>query len=405
MKIGILFEGNNTIGGGFYFQLKSSLIINEIGKYKTKIEFIVLNKKSDIFLRKKGLKTNLFKNNLFSKYFSKLYAIDYIKDLLQKININHPFTSFLKKEKYDLIIFFSPSEFAKFCGRTGFIINIWDLDHKKNSQFPEHNTDFVFEKREKLLKEIVFRAFKIIVPDEQIKQDLVKFYFCSDKSIIVQTFIPVPPTIYKEGSKKGLNYKKIFQDLNLPKDKKIIFYPAAYWPHKNHKYIIDTAKILLDRNILNFYFVFSGTDKGNYEYIKKSVNLKKLNEFVKVLPLISDDELVSLYVNTDAVVMPTYGGPSNFPIYESFFFKKPLFYTKNLLNDKEILENLIEIDTLDPEDFFKKLEILLDKQHINRIVENAYDYFNKVCDEEIFKKNYKNMLDEFEYLIQRWKEK
>ena len=49
--------------------------------------------------------------------------------------------------------------------------------------------------------------------------------------------------------------------------------------------------------------------------------------------------------------------------------------------------------------------LLLDKQHISTIVENAYDYFNKVCDEEIFKKNYKNMLDEFEYLIQRWKEK
>ena len=60
-----------------------------------------------------------------------------------------------------------------------------------------------------------------------------------------------------------------------------------------------------------------------------------------------------------------------------------------LLNDKEISENLIEIDTSNPEDFCKKLEILLDKQHISTIVENAYDYFNKVCDEEIFKKNYR----------------
>ena len=405
MKIGVLFDAKPTSGGGFYLQLKPCLIINEIKKYKTKIEFIVLNKESELLLRKKGLKTNFFNNNLFSKYFSKLYAIDYIKDFLQKININHPFTSFLKKEKYDLIIFVSPSMFVNFCGQTSFIINIWDLDHKKNSQFPEHNDNFAFEKREKLIREAIFRAFKIVVPHEQNKQDLIKFYSCSDKNIIIQTLPPMTPTIYKEGSKKGLNYKKIFQDLNLPKNKKIILYPAAYWAHKNHKYIIDTAKILLDRNILNFYFVFCGTDKGNYEYIKKLVKLKKLNELFKVLPLISDDELVSLYENTDAVVMPTYGGPTNFPIYESFFFKKPLFYTKNLLNDKEISENLIEIDTSNPEDFCEKLEILLDKQHISTIVENAYDYFNKVCDEEIFKKNYKNMLDEFEYLIQRWKEK
>ena len=47
MKIGILFEGKYTMGGGFYLQVKPSLIINEIEKYKTKIEFVVLDKKSE----------------------------------------------------------------------------------------------------------------------------------------------------------------------------------------------------------------------------------------------------------------------------------------------------------------------------------------------------------------------
>ena len=92
MKIGVLFDAKPTSGGGFYLQLQPCLIINEIKKYKTKIEFIVLNKESELLLGKRGLKTNFFNNNLFSKYFSKLYAIDYTKDLLQKININHPFS-------------------------------------------------------------------------------------------------------------------------------------------------------------------------------------------------------------------------------------------------------------------------------------------------------------------------
>ena len=37
---------------------------------------------------------------------------------------------------------------AKFCGQTAFISNIWDLDHKKNSQFPEHTFNHNFEEKE-----------------------------------------------------------------------------------------------------------------------------------------------------------------------------------------------------------------------------------------------------------------
>ena len=55
-------------------------------------------------------------------------------------------------------------------------------------------------------------------------------------------------------------------------------------------------------------------------------------------------------------------------------------------------------------DFANKL-LNIDNLDLDKIKSYAYDYYLKVCDKEIYKKNYKNMLDEFEYLIQRWKEK
>ena len=54
---------------------------------------------------------------------------------------------------YDLIIFLGPSQMSKFCKEVAFISNIWDLDHKKNSQFPEHNSNNIYEQKEKLFKE------------------------------------------------------------------------------------------------------------------------------------------------------------------------------------------------------------------------------------------------------------
>ena len=166
---------------------------------------------------------------------------------------------------------------------------------------------------------------------------------------------------------------------------------------------VDTANILVKKNINKFVFIFCGTDKGNYSYVKKLIYSEKLDEIIKILPLVSDDELISIYKNIDAVVMPTYGGPTNFPIYESFFFKKLIFYTKDLLYDQEILKNLIEIDILNPNDFFNKLEILFDNQKLKNITESAYSYYNKVCDEESFKNNYIKIIEEFEHLTQRWK--
>jgi len=101
--------------------------------------------------------------------------------------------------------------------------------------------------------------------------------------------------------------------------------------------------------------------------------------------------------------MPTYGGPTNLPLYESFFFKIPIFYSKDLIKDPEINSHLIEIDLENPNDFCEKVEILNDNVKIKNITELSASYFNKTCDELVFKDNYKKILDEFVYLQSRWK--
>ena len=71
---------------------------------------------------------------------------------------------------------------------------------------------------------------------------------------------------------------------------------------------------------------------------------------IKIFNFISDDEIISLYINSNGVVMPTYCGPTNLPIYESFYFRKIIFYTKDLIPNDTINDHLIKI-----ENFSKKL--------------------------------------------------
>ena len=403
MKIGIYLEGSPKMGGGFFQSLKSSLLLLDIKKYHSEIELITTHKKTNEYLKKKNIQNKLFKLNKLLNYLSQLFEISSPREFLNKIKINHPFYNFIKKNKYDLIIFLGPSPMSKFCHEVAFIANIWDLDHKKNTQFPEHNLNNFYEHKEKLFKEIVARAFKILVPHKSNKNDLINFYKADENKVIVQNFIPMLPTIYNENKNEKELYNNLFKNFKLPLNKIIIFYPAQFWAHKNHKYIIDVAKILKQKKNDKYLFVFCGGNKGNYNYIKNLISKYELDKHIKILTFISDDEVISLYINSNAVVMPTYCGPTNLPIYESFFFKKIIFYTKNLILDDSINNRLICIDISSPADLYEKLNICLDEEKIEKLVEENYEFYKSVCNEQAFKTNYEKILDDFHYLLDRWK--
>ena len=394
MKVGILFEGSPMNPGGFNQSLISALILNEIIEFRDNFTFITLDESSNHLLLEKNLNVIIYKNNFFSKILNRLYSIDYLKKLFDKLNIKHSFTKFLNKNNFEIIIFLSPHQLSLYCLDVNFVINIWDIDHKKNT-YPEHHINNTFEKRENFLNYVLFKSFKIIVAHEQIKNDLVKLYKCNPDKILVQSFISYLPYVankkIKQNNSKLLSYQ-------IPFHKKILFYPATFWPHKNHKYIIDAAIILKKKSINNFHFLFCGSDRGNFDFIKNEIEKNELNKLFTIIPFVSHEEVIFFYENVFGVVMPTTGGPTNLPLYESFFFKKPIFYTKDLLNDENLKKAIIEIDIKDPIDFVNKL-LNIDNLDLDKIKSYAYDYYFKVCDKEIYKKNYQSILRDFELAL------
>ncbi len=394
MKIGILFESSSMNPGGFNQSLISALILNEIIEYKDNFTFITLDESSNHLLLEKNLNVVIYKNNFFSKILNRLHSTNYLKKLFNKLNIKHSFTKFLKKNNFEIIIFLSPHQLSLYCSDIKFVINIWDIDHKKSS-YPEHHIDNTFEKRENFLNYVLFKSFKIIVAHEQIKNDLVKLYKCNPDKILVQSFISYLPYIANKKIKQNNSKLSSYQ---IPFHKKILFYPATFWPHKNHKYIIDAAIILKKKSINNFHFLFCGSDRGNFDFIKNEIEKNELNKLFTIIPFASNEEVIFFYENVFGVVMPTTGGPTNLPLYESFFFKKPIFYTKDLLNDENLKKAIIEIDIKDPIDFVNKL-LNIDNLDLDKIKSYAYDYYLKVCDKEIYKKNYKSILKDFELAL------
>ena len=407
MKIGIFFDDLTNVGGGFYLALSKLKLLTKINDPKMNFECFVTTEESFEYIKKEGIiNLRLFRLNISRKILFFLFSLNFVKRFSNYFGILNPLENILNKEKFDLLVFVSPSSFVRFCDNINFIYNIWETQHRNISYFPEYKkknklSPSYFDIREQSYKFAVDKAFKIIVDTEASKKDIISLYNCREELFEKQAFVPTLPKYY-ESIKKNVNFDEIFSNLNIPK-KKIFFYPAQFWPHKNHRYIIDSIEILKNEyKNKNFQVVFCGKDKGNKKILKNIVEERKLSEQIIFYEFLSLDQVISLYLNCSALIMPTYVGRSSLPLRESFYFKKPVFYTKNLL-DEEYSKFVVEIDIYKPQDLAKKLlDFLNSEEKYKKIIEQSYHfYLNNINDEKIYL-SYKKMLFEFDYIRKRW---
>ena len=89
--------------------------------------------------------------------------------------------------------------------------------------------------------------------------------------------------------------------------------------------------------------------------------------------------------------MPSLIGYSSLPLYEAFYYKKPVFYTAGLL-DKSLKEFVTEIDIENPENLAEEINNIEDNiEKINRKKIKAYEYFIKNLSDEKIKTYYTNL--------------
>jgi hypothetical protein len=400
MKTAFFIEGNPNNPGGYNQILNTTIFIKNSFNKNDNILFITNDINLKNLFKKNDVSCDFYTKNIFEKLTDYILGLSFLLRFLIYFNFKHSFSKFLKKREIDLVIFLSPTEFSRYCDNVNFVLNIWDLDHKKNSPFPEHKNDYTFEKREDFLKSVLFKAFKIVVAHKENKKDLIKFYSCDEKKIVIQSFIPLLPNIPDNELGSLTENEKINLKSIISKNK-IIIYPATFWAHKNHKYIIEAVEILKKNNINEFRFIFCGSDRGNFDYIKQLIEKKKLSQLITMYPLVSNLFLKNLYENCFAVIMATDSGPTNLPLYESMYFNKPILYSNKISNDNELKDIIFPINLSDPEDLVNKLKDL-NKETIIEKVNKGQIYYQSHCLQKNIHETYKNIIDEFNDVKKKW---
>ena len=389
MNIGIVTDFYLNSGGGENFvqsELDTLKDLDEIYKNKINFYYITTNKQSFSKLNEKYKNTIYFnKDGFLNRASLFLNTLESIRKFVRKFKLNM-FENFLKKKNINFLIFITPSKLVYFCRNINFISTLWELQHKTHPHLEEYkNIHFDLKERDNIAKFISLYSYKILVGTSKSEEDFSKFYNC-DKSRIVKKYTQ---------SILVNKAKEIVNDKTDEKLKDYLFYPAQFWSHKNHMYIVDAFNEIKKKNI-NLKCVFTGSDKGYLNKIKDQINKKYLNEFFVFYNYLPDDEIIKLYMNCKGVIIPSVVGTYTFPHIEAFYFKKIVFSCVENL-DPEFKKRVVPIDLKDPKSFLKRYEEFFKKkdEDIDKLLVSNKDFHEKNFSSEINLNIYETLINKY----------
>jgi glycosyltransferase involved in cell wall biosynthesis len=305
MRVGF-FLGDKVpqAGGSFTFEEN---IVNALLKAASKHEFYFFyyggDRKSD-----KGA----------SKFVSLSEPTDKINSLVKRALSKPGSPSRLQKavlqHKIDLMWFIYPYEPVA----VPFVFTVLDLQHRIQPFFPEVSvTGNTWDNREEYYGSIIPKAAYTITGTQTGKEEVIKFYRVDNERVKV---LPFPtPAFALEQKEEAADIKEKY-GISEP----YLFYPAQFWPHKNHVVLLHALKILKEKYELDFSLVFTGSDKGNLKYIREKIGELGLSEKVHFLGFVPAGELIGLYKNAFAMTFASLFGPDNLPPLEAFALGCPV---------------------------------------------------------------------------------
>ena len=396
INIAVVIKSDLKSGGGFQYEY---MVLNIIKKYHTidsniNIKFFTLNSKVPQDYQDLGLDITLINENFIKKIHRLTLLNMFIFSLLSKIKFEKSFVEkFLLKNKVDLVYFLSPDILSLGLSNIPYIFTLWDLGHLENMEFPEVSHNKVFEQREYLYSKSLKKSFKVIVDSNYSKKYTIDKYNLDSKRLEVLKYLP---NIRTSNNEKPINIKKKY---NLNND--YIFYPAQFWAHKNHIYILDAIKILKNNNILTDV-VFSGADQGTLKHVLKKAKSYGIDDLVHYIGFAPNEEIAYLYKQSLALVMPTYLGPTNIPPLEAFAYETPVCYSDTPFFREQVGDAVFFMDLNDPNSLVNcLLKIISDKKHVKEKLLKGKLILDAWNDEEFYIKII-NIFSSYRKILRTW---
>jgi len=239
------------------------------------------------------------------------------RDGLKKPLLSIPAPAQLERFAPDLVIYVKPSLLPALWNWKA-VMPVHDLQHRLQPQFKEVSAGGELQRRELIYRNSLPRLSAVLVDSETGKEDVLACYPVDESHIFVLPYIAGDQCHPPNAEECAL----VQERYDLPG--KYLFYPAAFWPHKNHLCLIEALAILRDRYQIVISLVLSGSKKGGYKAVVERVRQLHLEDRVKFLGYIPDGDMSAVYALSTALAMPTFFGPTNIPVLEAWAARTPV---------------------------------------------------------------------------------
>ena len=208
-----------------------------------------------------------------------------------------------------------------------YVMAIHDLQHRLQPEFPEVSSNGEWEAREYLFRNAARYATILLADSEVGKEDILNFYGCYGIEPEQIKVLPFLPSGYLFEAHDEDERQRIRQIYKLPEA--YLFYPAQFWPHKNHRRIVEALGELKRKYDLKIPIVFCGSHTGDirehtFAEVMSVASQMGLDQEVWYLGYIPDKHMSVLYADAVALIMPTFFGPTNIPILEAWSLNCPV---------------------------------------------------------------------------------
>jgi glycosyltransferase involved in cell wall biosynthesis len=396
INIALIVTSDLQSGGGFQYE---SMIIKMINKYyfDDEFKFKIYTFDNSIYHRYNNneIDISLISENIFQKVHRLCLSSYFLFNFFSKINLKTSFfESILKNDKIDLVYFLSPSIIAQGLNNIPYIFTLWDLGHLDLIEFPEVSHNRQFELREQIYYKSLRKAFKIIVDLDYGKKRVIEKYNVDVNRVEVFKFIPNLKLKCKD------NFIDIKKKYNLKNN--YIFYPAQFWAHKNHIYILNALKILRDERNIEIDVIFSGSDKGNLNYILDKAKELKIDDLVYYIGFADEKEIPFLYEQSIALVMPTFLGPTNIPPLEAFAYETTVCYSDTPFFREQVGDAAFFMDLKNPNSLVDHIITINTDQKLVDLKKGMGLKIIKSWTDEDFYIKILNLFKEFKYKRNLW---
>lgn len=396
INIAVFIGSTLNAGGGYQYEYMVLDILKKcysdkninIKFYSNKVQVKEDYKSLDIDI-------NIIKENIFHKIHRAALQNLLLYKIFSKIGLKYSkIESILIKDNIDLIYFLYPSMISLSLNKIPYIFTLWDLGHLDILEFPEVSKDQIFESRELLYSKSLKKAFRVTVDSNYGKELAVKKYNLDENRVSVLKLLP---NIQVVDANKHIDIK---QKYNIKND--FIFYPAQFWPHKNHIYILEAIKLLRENQKIDLDVIFSGSRTSHLDYVLQKAKDYKIEDLIHYIGFVEKEEIPSLYKQSQALVMPTYLGPTNIPPLEAFFYKVPVCYSDLPYFREQTGEAAFYFDLKNPQSLSDiLLSIIKDKSICIEKISNGQKILDAWTKDD-FKDAIKNIFSDYQYVRMRW---